>query len=117
MNYARDIPPELNKLYDWLGGTLLRINRFKCDKTKRVCYSMLRTHLEKLTTLTIGFSGAVIEFRKELVGEREVAYAQAFIVLEQTRIATTVGDQSNMKPGDGLTELLKKNLERQRTGT
>jgi len=89
MNYARDIPPELNKLYDWLGGTLLRINRFKCDKTKRVCYSMLRTHLEKLTTLTIGFSGAVIEFRKELVGEREVAYAQAFIVLEQARIAAS----------------------------
>jgi hypothetical protein len=87
MNYARDIPPELNKLYDWLGGTLLRINRFKCDKTKRICYSMFRTHLEKLTTLTIGFSGAVIEFRKELVGEREVAYAQAFIVLEQARIA------------------------------
>jgi hypothetical protein len=89
MNYARDIPPELNKLYDWLGGTLLRINRFKCDKTKRICYSMLRTHLEKLTTLTIGFSGAVIEFRKELVGEREVAYAQAFIVLEQARIAAS----------------------------
>ena len=89
MNYARDIPPELNKLYDWLGGTLLRINRFRCDKTKRVCYSMLRTHLEKLTTLTIGFSGAVIEFRKELVGEREVAYAQAFIVLEQARIAAS----------------------------
>jgi hypothetical protein len=89
MNYARDIPPELNKLYDWLGGTLLRINRFKCDKTKRICYSMPRTHLEKLTTLTIGFSGAVIEFRKELVGEREVAYAQAFIVLEQARIAAS----------------------------
>jgi hypothetical protein len=89
MNYARDIPPELNKLYDWLGGTLLRINRFKCDKTKRICYSMLRTHLEKLTTLTIGFSGAVIEFRKELVGEREVAYAQAFIILEQARIAAS----------------------------
>jgi hypothetical protein len=89
MNYARDIPPELNKLYDWLGGTLLRINRFKCDKTKRICYNMLRTHLEKLTTLTIGFSGAVIEFRKELVGEREVAYAQAFIVLEQARIAAS----------------------------
>jgi len=89
MNYARDIPPELNKLYDWLGGTLLRINRFRCGKTKRVCYSMLRTHLEKLTTLTIGFSGAVIEFRKELVGEREVAYAQAFIVLEQARIAAS----------------------------
>lgn len=86
MNYARDIPAELNKLYDWLGGTLLRLKRFKNETTQRVCYSMLRTHIEKLAAQVTGFSNATIELRKELVGEREVAYAQAMTMLEQARL-------------------------------
>jgi hypothetical protein len=85
LNYAKDLPPELNRLYDWLGATFLRVKRFPCQKTRVVCYSQLRTHLEKLTTLTIGFSGAIIDFRMELVSERQVAYAQASFAVEQAR--------------------------------
>jgi len=92
MNYAKDIPPELNRIYAWLGGTLLRIRRFKeCETTKTVCYSQLRTHLEKLATQTVGFSNATIELRKELVGEREVAYAQAMSIIEQVRLMAQAG--------------------------
>ena len=98
MNYAKDIPPELNKLYDWLGGTLLRIKRFPYSKTREVCYSQLRDYLEKLSTMVMGFSGAIIELRKELVSQRQVAYAQASFALQQAKYMAQFNAQRGIFP-------------------
>ena len=40
----------------------------------------------RMAAQVTGFSNATIELRKELVGEREVAYAQAMTMLEQARL-------------------------------
>jgi hypothetical protein len=103
MNYAKDIPPELNRLYDWLGGTLMRLKLFNCEDTVIACYSQLRTYLEKLSTLTIGFSSAVIDVRKELVGERQVAYAQAMSAMEQARYMAELQVRQPLPFGTGPT--------------
>jgi hypothetical protein len=112
LDYARDIPPELNKLYSWLPRMYLKLLKYG-NKEKRAGYFVLHIYLEQLAALAQGFCGAIIQLRIELVGQRELAYAQAMTALEQARIMAAAGMKvSGPEPGDSLTELLKENLRR-----
>lgn len=91
LDYAKDIPPELNKLYDWLPRACRRVSRWDDPATKTTTYSILRIYLEKLATMISGFSGAILELRKELVGERELAHAQAITAMKQAEYMSLGG--------------------------
>jgi hypothetical protein len=95
VDYAKDIPPELNKLHDWLPRAFLKVNQFKgtaeSEATRLALYSILRIYLEKLADMAIGFCGAIIELRKELVSERELAHSQAMIAMKQAEYESLGG--------------------------
>jgi hypothetical protein len=95
IDYAKDIPPELNKLHDWLPRAFLRVNWFKgaaeSEAIKESMTAILRIEIEKLADMAIGFCGAIIELRKELVGERELAHSQAMIAMKQAEYESLGG--------------------------
>jgi hypothetical protein len=95
IDYAKDIPPELNKLHDWLPRAFLRVNWFKgttkAEAMRKSMYVILRIYLEKVADMAIGFCGAIIELRKELVGERELAHSQAMIAMKQAEYESLGG--------------------------
>ena len=83
LNYCRDVTAELNKLYDWILGVQADIAEFHDQARTDFHYGSFITYLEKLSNVMIGFTQAIVEYRKERVDQRQVAYAQAITAMKQ----------------------------------
>jgi len=113
LDYCRDVIRESNKFYDNYDQSLCHLHFYHDDQTKGMLRRDIRTFIGKLCNIVSGFTQAIVDYRKELIGEREVAYAQAITTLEQARIMAAAGMKaSGPAPGDDLTTLLKENLRR-----
>lgn len=91
LNYCRDVTAELNKLYDWILGVQADLSEFNDQARTNFHYGSFIIYLEKLSNVMIGFSQAIVEYRKERVDERQVAYAQAIAVMEQAKYMAQAG--------------------------
>ena len=113
LDYCKDVLRESNRFYLYFLQARDTLYFFPDEKTRTFFKGEIRTFLGQLCNIVLGFTQAIVEYRKELVGLREVAYAQAITTLEQSRIMAAAGMKvSGPEPGDNLTELLKENLRR-----
>lgn len=86
LDYCKDIVRESNRFYLYFLQARDVLHFFPDDNTRTFFKGEIRTFLGELCNIVMGFTQAIVEYRKELVGLREVAYAQAITTLEQARI-------------------------------
>jgi len=103
LNYCRDVTAELNKLYDWILGVQADLSEFNDQARINFHYGSFITYLEKLSNVMIGFTQAIVEYRKERVDERQVAYAQAITAMKQAEYIS-LGQRSLKDLYKGLRE-------------
>jgi hypothetical protein len=63
------------------------------QKTYDVYYTEIRMYLCKLSNIIKTFTRAIVEYRKELVGERKESYARALTLIKQAEYMATGGVQ------------------------
>lgn len=88
LDYCRDIPRECNRLYDYYQSALDMVEIYPDPATKGYLRSELRLFLGKLCNIIVGFTRAIVDYRTELLGYRETAYAQAITAMKQAEYMT-----------------------------
>jgi len=112
LDYCRDIPRESNKLVDWFEATLDHLHFFPDENTEYFFYTELRKHAAKFMSIVKSFTKAILEYRKELVGERQVAYAHALTLMEEAKYLSQAGYKGPSPFPDPMSDEMKSRMRR-----
>jgi hypothetical protein len=92
LDYARDITREYNKIVDYFRACLAHIKVFPHEEgTRDLFFAEIQSYMVKLCNIMKSFSRAIAEYRKELVGQREEAYATALTLMKKAEYESLGG--------------------------